>query len=95
MIEELYLILDYKKGGKINFDSSKEHKSSTKKEITHLIKDKEKGKVEEKPVINKVSCETMLLCYILVLARKEGQSSFSKDKKNITMELKNLDLVSH
>jgi hypothetical protein len=53
------------------------------------MKNKEKEKVVEDFVNNKVSCKAMVLRYILVWAKKEGQYSFPKKEEKITKGLKN------
>lgn len=55
----------------------KGHKSSANKGMTYLIKNKEKEKLVESFVDNKVSCKAMVLRYIPLSLREEDQSSFT------------------
>ena len=61
--------------------------------ITRPIKNKEKEKVVEDFINNKVSCKAMVLRYILVWEKKKGQYSFTKEEEKITKRLKNLTLL--
>lgn len=45
--------------------------------MTYLIKNKEKEKLVESFVDNKVSCKAMVLRYIPLSSREEDQSSFT------------------
>lgn len=46
----------------------------------------------EKACTNKLPHKAPLLCYILVTWKKEGQSSFTKDKNEVTKGLEDLTL---
>jgi len=58
-----------------------------------LIRNKGKEKVVENLVDNEVSHKAIVLHYILVLTRKEGRYSFTKDEEEIIERLKNLTLL--
>jgi hypothetical protein len=68
------------------------HKSSANKGMTYLIKNKEKEKLVESFVDNKVSCKAMVLRYIPLSSREEDQSSFTIVEEKITKGFKNLTL---
>jgi len=60
--------------------------------MTYLIKNKDKEKLVENFVDNKVSCKAMVLRYILLSSREEDQSSFTMIEEKITKGFKNLTL---
>jgi hypothetical protein len=82
-----------RKGKKMNSRSLKKPKSSINEKMICPIKNKKKGKVVENSVDNKVSHKAIVLHYIPVLTRKNGQYSFTKDEEEIAKGLKNLTLL--
>jgi len=92
MMEELRSPHDYPGEEKVNSKSSKEHNSSANEGMTHPTKNKGKEKVVENFFYDKISCKTMVLCYIQVPARKNRSIFFSKDEEKINKGLKNLTL---
>jgi hypothetical protein len=58
--------------------------------VTCSMKNKGKEKVVENFINDKVSCKAIILWYIPVSTRKEGQYHFTKDEEKINKGLKNL-----
>ena len=82
-----------RKGKKMNSRSLKKPKSSINEKMICPIKNKKRGKVVENSVDNKVLHKAIVLHYIPVLTRKNGQYSFTKDEEEIVKGLKNLTLL--
>ena len=57
------------------------------------IKNKVRGKIAKNSVDNKVSHKAIVLHYISVLTRKEGQYCFINYEEEIAKRLKNLTLL--
>jgi len=83
----------WKREEKMNSRILKRSKSSINEEMICPIKNKWRGKIAENSVDNKVSYKAIVLHYISVLTRKEGQYCFTKDKEEIAKGLKNLTLL--